>query len=53
MESLEEICENTRAIRRVVDRMLDHMHEHLSPDPDYDPEQFGWMDWHDQDDMLC
>jgi hypothetical protein len=27
LQSLEEICENTRAIRRVVNRILDHLHE--------------------------
>jgi hypothetical protein len=25
---LEEICENTRAIRRVTNRILDHLHEY-------------------------
>jgi hypothetical protein len=28
IQTLEEICENTRAIRRVVNRILDHLHEY-------------------------
>lgn len=49
---LEEICENTRAIRRVVNRILDHLHgsqEHEDDDDDwYNPE---WEDLDDYDDM--
>ena len=52
LQSLEEICENTRAIRRVVNRMLDQIHEYVSTEPDYDPDQYEWLDWQDQDDML-
>jgi hypothetical protein len=32
---LEEICENTRAIRRVTNRILDHLHEYVCKE-DYD-----------------
>ena len=31
LHSLEEICENTRAIRKVVNRILDHLHETAEP----------------------
>ena len=27
-QAVEEICENTRAIRRVTNRILDHLHEY-------------------------
>jgi hypothetical protein len=37
LQILEEICENTRAIRRVVNRILDHLHEyHTGEDDDND-----------------
>jgi uncharacterized protein (UPF0147 family) len=32
LNSLEEICENTRAIRRVVNRILDKLHEESESD---------------------
>ncbi len=48
---LEEICENTRAIRRVVNRILDHLHECQEADEDYDPDSVGWEDIYDNDDM--
>jgi len=52
IQTLEEICENTRAIRRVVNRILDHLHEqHEEDEPDYDPEMIGWHDLYDKDDM--
>ena len=53
LQSLEEICENTRAIRRVVNRILDHLHEHESEDgnQDYDPDTIGWKDLYANDDM--
>jgi hypothetical protein len=49
---LEEICENTRAIRRVVNRILDHLHEYHTADQennseDYDPDAFNWNDLND------
>jgi hypothetical protein len=51
LDTLEEICENTRAIRRVVNRILDHLHEHVEPDDDYDPDALRWEDLYSQDDM--
>ena len=46
IQSLEEICENTRAIRRVVNRILDHLHETLESynNDDYDPDDVSWED---------
>ena len=52
LQSFEEICENTRAIRRVVNRILDHLHESVEPDFYYDPDAVGWEDLHDNDDMF-
>jgi hypothetical protein len=53
LQSLEEICENTRAIRRVVNRILDHLHETAEPDEnnDYDPDSLDWEDLYHNDDM--
>jgi hypothetical protein len=52
IESLEEICENTRAIRRVVNRILDHLHEYYVYNPNYDePDKVGWDDMDEYDDM--
>jgi len=51
IQSLEEICENTRAIRRVVNRILDHLHESEEPDNGYDPDTVNWKDLYDNDDM--
>jgi hypothetical protein len=55
LNSLEEICENTRAIRRVVNRILDHLHEYASDDDDnhndYDPDSISWRDLDNGDDM--
>lgn len=51
LQNLEEICENTRAIRRVVNRILDHLHEHVEPDDDYDPDALKWEDLYNHDDM--
>jgi hypothetical protein len=51
---LEEICENTRAIRRVVNRILDHLHEYDLPadaEQDYDPDSISWQDLENGDDM--
>ena len=54
-QALEEICDNTRAIRRVVNRILDQMHEY-SEDmsksyDDHDPDSVSWEDLYDNDDM--
>ena len=53
LQSLEEICDNTRAIRRVVNRILDHLHESQEEDEDNDddPDTFDWEDLNDNDDM--
>jgi hypothetical protein len=55
LDTLEEICENTRAIRRVVNRILDHMHEYTDDDnsehTDYDPDSISWQDLDNNDDM--
>jgi len=52
---LEEICENTRAIRRVVNRIFDHLHEQDNrsndDDYDYDPDTVNWKDLYNNDDM--
>ena len=54
--NLEEICENTRAIRRVVNRIFDHLHEYSNRNEhennnDYDPDAFSWKDLDNNDDM--
>jgi hypothetical protein len=57
IQTLEEICENTRAIRRVVNRILDHLHEYgCKEDYDndntyYDPDSISWHDLDNGDDM--
>ena len=52
IEVLEEICENTRAIRRVTIRFLDHLHEYgKETDEDYDPDTVSWKDLQGHDDM--
>ena len=57
IQTLEEICENTRAIRRVVNRILDHLHESDDKheddqkDTDYDPDGIDWKDLYNNDDM--
>lgn len=52
IQTLEEICDNTRAIRRVVNRILDHLHEYQEEeDIDYDPDTLTWKDLQDYDDM--
>ena len=52
IQALDEICEHTRAIRRVANRILDHLHEQDEDDStDYDPEEFSWEDMNDYDDM--
>ena len=54
LNSLEEICEHARGIRRVVNRILDHLHEHDLPadaEQDYDPDSISWQDLENGDDM--
>jgi hypothetical protein len=53
LQNLEEICENTRAIRRVVNRILDHLHETHEgyEDEDYDLDTLKWEDLYNHDDM--
>jgi hypothetical protein len=55
LRTLEEICENTRAIRRVVNRILDHLLQSQEKDgddeDDYDPCPCDWEDLDDADDM--
>jgi hypothetical protein len=52
IQTMEEICENTRAIRRVVNRILDKLHEESeSEDDDYDPDTIDWKDLYNSDDM--
>jgi hypothetical protein len=51
IQTLEEICENTRAIRRVVNRILDHLHESEDKDNDDDPDTVSWKNLYDSDDM--
>lgn len=51
LQTLDEICENTRAIRRVVNRIFDHLHEYQEKDEDYDPDSISWQDLYDNNDM--
>lgn len=53
LQTLEEICENTRAIRRVVNRILDQLHEYQEQreDQDYNPDSVSWKDLYNNDDM--
>ena len=53
IQTLEEICENTRAIRRVVNRILDRLHESREQDENdvYDPDTLDWDDLDNRDDM--
>jgi hypothetical protein len=51
IQTLEEICENTRAIRRVVNRILDHLHESVQEDDDYDLDSLDWEELDTHDDM--
>jgi hypothetical protein len=55
IQTLEEICENTRAIRRVVNRILDHLHESHDEDENendnYDSDALDWDDLDNHDDM--
>ena len=53
LQRLDEICENTRAIRRVTNRILDHLHEYQTGvSSNYnDPDALTWEDMDDYDDM--
>jgi len=51
IQTLEEICENARAIRRVVNRILDHLHESVQEDDDYDLDSLDWEELDNHDDM--
>ena len=52
IQTLEEICENIRAIRRVTNRILDHLHEYQTGASNYDdPDELSWDDMSDYDDM--
>ena len=53
---MEEICENTRAIRRVTNRILDHLHEYQTGTESsghsvYDPDELDWDMLDENDDM--
>ncbi len=55
---LEEICDNTRAIRRVTNRILDHLHEYnsfyresIDNDSVSDEDELDWEDLANNDDM--
>ena len=57
LQTLDEICENTRAIRRVTNRILDHLHEYQTGASSYenapysDPDEISWDDLNNNDDM--
>jgi hypothetical protein len=57
LQTLDEICDNTRAIRRVTNRILDHLHEYQTGAsshenaPYSDPDEISWDDLDDNDDM--
>ena len=57
LQMMDEICDNTRAIRRVTNRILDHLHEYqtgASSDENTtysDPDEISWDDLDDNDDM--
>ena len=52
IQTLDEICDNTRAIRRVTNRILDHLHEYQTgADSYHDPDELTWDDMNDNDDM--
>ena len=51
-QTLDEICENTRALRRTTNRILDHLHEYQTGAGNYhDPDEFSWDDLNNHDDM--
>jgi len=51
LQTLEEICENTRAIRRVVNRILDHLQESEDKDNNHDTDSMTWDDLYNHDNM--
>jgi len=57
LQTLDEICDNTRAIRRVTNRILDHLHEYQTGTLSYentpcsDPDEISWDDLDNNDDM--
>ena len=57
LQTLDEICDNTRAIRRVTNRILDHLHEYQTGASSYentsysDPDEISWDDLDNNDDM--
>ena len=57
LQTLDEICENTRAIRRVTNRILDHLHEYQTGASSYenipysDQDEISWDDLDNNDDM--
>ena len=57
LQTLDEICDNTRAIRRVSNRILDHLHEYQTGVSSYednssvDPDEITWDDLDNNDDM--
>jgi len=59
IELLEELCEHTMAIRRVVNRILDHLHEYyedvLAAEEEgstyHDPDDLSLDDFDNGDDM--
>lgn len=53
IQTLDEICDNTRAIRRVTNRILDHLHEYQTgASSTYnDRDEVTWDDMNDNDDM--
>ena len=56
-QTLDEISENTRAIRRVTNRILDHLHEYQTGTSNYEntpysnPDEISWDDLDINDDM--
>jgi hypothetical protein len=51
MQALEEICENTRSIRRVVNNIFDHLQEYQEKREDYDPDSIRWEGLYGNDDL--
>ena len=57
LQTLDEICDNTRAIRRVTNRILDHLHEYQTGTSSHektsysDPDEISWDDLDNNDDM--
>ena len=53
LQTMDEICDNTRAIRRVTNRILDHLHEYQTGvsshenTPYSDPDEISWDDLDD------